>query len=48
MTPEIMRCLAQNEAAGIVCHYPGSLVGDYDTCSSEEEIFRMIRHGKEI
>lgn len=45
---EIMRCLAQNEAAGIVYHYPGGLVGDYDTCGSEEEIFKMIRYGKEI
>lgn len=45
---ETMKCLARNEDAGIVYHYPGGLVGDYDTCSSEEDITRMIRHGKEI
>jgi len=45
---EIMKCLAQNEAAGIVYHYPGGLIGDYDKCSSEEDIIRMIRYGEKI
>ncbi len=31
---------------GIVYHYVGQLVGDYDKCQTEEEIIEMIKTGK--
>ncbi len=43
---ELTRCLMRNEAAGVVYHYKGQLVGDYDLCSNENEIAEMIRSGK--
>ncbi len=31
---------------GIVYHYEGQLVGDYDKCQDEEEIIEMIKTGE--
>lgn len=43
---ELVRCLIRNEAAGVVYHYEGQLVGDYDLCSNEDQLLVMIRSGK--
>ncbi|MGE5528808.1 MAG: DUF3795 domain-containing protein [Patescibacteria group bacterium] len=40
---ELLKCLERNEQAGIVYHYEGQLVGDYDIPQSEEELMRMIK-----
>lgn len=42
---ELMRCLERNEKNGIVYHYDGQLVGDYDKLQTEAEIILMIKHG---
>ncbi len=44
-TDELIKCLLQNKKNGIVYHYDGQLVGDYDKCETEEEIIEMIKHG---
>lgn len=44
-TDELMRCLLRNKENGIVYHYDGQLVGDYDKCKTEVEIFNMIKTG---
>lgn len=38
--------LEENEAAGIVYHYEGQLVGDYDVPETEDGIVRLIIFGK--
>ena len=43
---EMIRCLEKNEAAGIIYHYPGQLVGDYDRHDTEREIMNMLKEGK--
>lgn len=43
---ELVRCLMKNKADGIVYHYDGQLVGDYDKCRNEEEIIEMIKNAK--
>lgn len=40
-----MRCLARNEAAGVVYHRTG-VWGDYDDFADEEALLRFIRDGK--
>lgn len=40
---ELERCLQRNRANGIVYHYDGQLVGDYDQYQSVDEIIYMIR-----
>ena len=45
-TNELMRCILKNRVKGIVYHYEGQLVGDYDKCQTEEEIIEMIKTGK--
>ena len=42
---ELERCLLRNKEKGIVYHYEGQLVGDYDRCQTEEEIIEMIKNG---
>ncbi len=42
----LMGFLERNEQAGVVYHYEGQLVGDYDKPSSEEEIIKFIMNGK--
>lgn len=43
---KIIECLKRNEEAGILYHYEGELVGDYDKLQTEEEIIHMIKYGK--
>lgn len=43
---ELEKCLLRNKEKGIVYHYEGQLVGDYDKCQSEEKIIEMIKTGK--
>lgn len=43
-TDELVRCLMKNKADGIVYHYDGQLVGDYDKCETEDEIIAMIKN----
>lgn len=45
---ELFRNLERNEKAGIVYHYEGQLIGDYDIPQSEEAIIHIIRYGKSI
>lgn len=42
---ELLKCLKINESKGIIYHYEGKLVGDYDNAQTEEEIVRLIRYG---
>lgn len=39
---KLMEILAQNETAGIVYHYPGQLVGDYDQPDTEDGIRKLV------
>lgn len=41
-----MDLLEKNEQAGLVYHYAGQLVGDYDKPSTEEGILNLINTGK--
>lgn len=41
----LARCLIRNRNDGIVYHYDGQLVGDYDKCKTEEQIIEMIKMG---
>ena len=43
---ELEKCLLTNKKEGIVYHYEGKLVGDYDKCQTEEEIIEMIKNGE--
>ena len=45
---ELEQCLLRNKEKGIVYHYDGQLVGDYDKCQTEEEIMEMIKNGKMV
>lgn len=40
---ELTACVLRNKQNGIVYHYSGELIGDYDNCGSEEKIFRMLK-----
>ena len=46
-TDELVRCLIRNKANGIIYHYEGQLVGDYDKGQTETEIIEIIRNGLE-
>ena len=39
---KMLDCLEKNEKAGMVYHYRGKLVGDYDKCKTVDEIFKML------
>ena len=41
---KMMDCLEQNEKKGIVYHYTGQLVGDYDKCDTVDAVMKTI-HG---
>lgn len=41
----LMERLRINEENGVVYHYEGQLVGDYDTADTEEGIIRIINEG---
>ena len=43
---ELEKCLLRNERKGIVYHYKGQIIGDYDQCQTAEEIIKMIRTGE--
>lgn len=45
-TETLLDCLARNEADGVVYHYPGGLVGDYDDLPTEAAVFDLLLHGK--
>ena len=42
----LLDALERNEKAGMVYHYEGQLVGDYDTADTENGIIGLILHGK--
>ena len=42
---ELERCLLRNKEKGIIYHYDGQLVGDYDRCQTEKEIIDIIKTG---
>ena len=44
---ELESCLLRNRENGIVYHYEGQLVGDYDRCRTEEDIINMIKNGQQ-
>lgn len=43
---ELIRCLLRNKSNGIVYHYEGQHVGEYDQCENENEIIQMILNGE--
>lgn len=45
---ELEKRLLRNKEKGIIYHYEGQLVSDYDKCQNEEEIIEMIKNGKMI
>lgn len=44
---KLINCLERNEKAGMVYHYSGKLIGDYDTPQTEEGIVELILNGKQ-
>jgi hypothetical protein len=44
---KLMERLEKNEHAGIIYHYEGQIIGDYDVLLTEEEIFDKLLHGIE-
>lgn len=42
---ELIRCLIRNKETGVVFHYDGQLIGDYDKGQTEEEIIEIIKRG---
>ncbi|MFA6309257.1 MAG: DUF3795 domain-containing protein [Clostridia bacterium] len=43
---KFLDCIINNENAGVIYHYPGELLGDYDQFETEEEIVKLIEKGK--
>ena len=43
---ELLKYLAINEEKGIVYHYPGLIIGDYDGYQAYEELKDFIMNGK--
>ena len=43
---KMMDCLERNEQAGVVYHYQGQLVGDYDKYETVDEIITMLEGAK--
>jgi hypothetical protein len=43
---KLMACLECNESDGMLYHYAGKLVGDYDLPTTEGDIERLILFGK--
>jgi len=43
---ELMDCLESNERAGLVYHYQGQLIGDYDVPGTVEGIKCLVRRGQ--
>jgi hypothetical protein len=44
---DLLDALEENEKAGMVYHYEGQLVGDYDVPDTEDGIIELILHGKQ-
>ncbi len=42
---KLLECLKRNEENGVVYHYQGSHIGDYDQFETEEEIMDLIMYG---
>jgi hypothetical protein len=42
----MLDCLERNEKDGIVYHYKGQLVGDYDDVDSQEAVMQLLLTGK--
>lgn len=42
----LLDALEKNEQAGMVYHYEGQLVGDYDASDTEDGVIGLILHGK--
>ncbi|MFY9303320.1 MAG: DUF3795 domain-containing protein [Atribacterales bacterium] len=42
----LLNCLERNEKKGIVYHYPGELIGDYDIPQTEDGILNIILSGE--
>lgn len=42
---KLMNALEKNELSGIIYHYEGQIVGDYDKLQTEEEIKALILQG---
>ncbi|PWM47411.1 MAG: DUF3795 domain-containing protein [Clostridiales bacterium] len=40
---ELIRCLLRNKEKGLVYHYEGQLVGDYEKGQTEDEIIEIIK-----
>ena len=38
-----IRCLLRNKEKGLVYHYEGQLVGDYEKGQTEDEIIEIIK-----
>lgn len=45
---KLMDLLEKNEKSGLVYHYEGQLVGDYDIPKTEDEIIQLILQGINI
>jgi hypothetical protein len=45
--PKLMERLEKNEHAGIIYHYEGQIIGDYDVLLTEDEIIDKLLHGIE-
>lgn len=43
---KLMSCLEENEKNGVVYHYDGQIIGDYDNLKSEQEVFKLILDGR--
>jgi hypothetical protein len=43
---KLMDCLERNEKLGIVYHEPGTVVGDYDKCSDEDAVIKLLLEGR--
>ena len=39
---KMMNNLERNEKRGVVYHYPGQLIGDYDKCDSVEGVIKLL------
>jgi len=42
---ELVRCLLRNNENGIVYHYDGQIIGDYDKGKTENEIIALVKNG---
>lgn len=37
-----MACLKETKGPGVVYHYPGQIVGDYDKCKTVDAVIKML------